>query len=177
MAYKGTPSTQRMKTSSRRFNYPKMQGCLSWYTPRTATPSPSCNSRRSRAAIRPPLPRPHPSRASGGRGDEQGDTARRGRRRADTRSPRLVRFGPGAIHLAHERGQTVYAETCPSTSPSSTRISPVRVSRAQVCLLPAFARPGEQASAVERPQVRGPPDLRLRPLLFQLRRAEGNGQG
>ena len=35
------------------------------------------------------------------------------------------------IHRAHERGQTVYAETCPSTSPSPTTTLPARASRAR----------------------------------------------
>jgi dihydropyrimidinase len=35
------------------------------------------------------------------------------------------------IHRAHERGQTVYAETSPSTSPSPTKTWPVRASRVQ----------------------------------------------
>src|SRR5215210_184910 len=127
---------------------------------------------------RTPIPRPHPSRARRGGGDEPGDTARRGRWGAHTGRPRLVR--------ARARGHSSGARAWPDGLRRD--LSPVLRLRVrgprqrgfrgrQVRLLPAVARPGQQARAVERPQVRGPPDLRLRPLLFQLRGAEGTRQG
>ena len=169
MAYKGTPLSPRTRTSSRRCRSRATPGVLVLVHAENGDVIAKLQEQALARGDTAPLPRPHPARARRGRGDEPGDQAGRGGGR-----PLLVVHvscaGAGGSLSAHARGQPVYAETCPQyfVFESRPRKKP-RASRGAKYVLPALARPVQQAGAVERAPVPGPPDLRLGPLLLQLR--------
>ena len=144
-------------------------------TPRTATSSPSSRPQALARGDTDPhwhaLTRPDAGR---GRGDRPRDPPGRDRRHAaatSSTSPAPTRWRRS--RRARARGSTVYAETCPQYLVLRVRRPRAPELRGrQVRLLAAAARRRPTASALWRGAAgRRPADLRLGPLLVQLRTA------
>ena len=136
-------------------------------------PGAGARARRRRAA----LARADAARGRRGRGDEPRDPARRGRRLrrcSSSTSPAPPRSRRS--ERAHARGRPVYAETCPQYLVfSDADLARPGFEGAKYVLSPPLRDPSNRRGAVARPAGRRPADLRLRPLLVQLRRPEGAG--